>query len=652
MTIGWFVVATGLLAATQHSFAWTQDKAAPLQEEKAGNKATAAQQQETNANKAGEALYKQRCAACHEGGVPRAPNRAARKQMSPESIRYALVSGSMVMQGLGLSTPQITDIIEFLTGKLPAKEPIPAAALCPADVGRAFVEPLAKAHRNGWGVNLEQHRFQPAEMAQLSADQVPKLKLKWAFGYPGVTRAQAQATVAGGRVFVGGFERRVYSLHAETGCIFWALDTDAPVRTAVSIGESGSGWAAYFGDQHANAYAVDAVTGKLLWKTHVDEFPGAVITGAPTLAAGKLYVPTSSLEEVFAGNPQYECCKFRGSISALDAATGKVLWKSYTVAEEPKPVRKNKLGVQLWGPSGASVWSSPTVDVKNRTIYVTTGDSYSDPAAPTSDAFLALDLETGKLKWSQQMTKGDAFNVNCGAPEEARVNCPEANGPDFDFGSSPILIELGNGRRALIAGQKSGMVYALDPDKQGELLWQRRIGRGGTVGGVQWGSAADAKNVYVAVSDVVMQPVPPGTAGAHETAFGFAAQLDPKIGGGLFALKLDTGEIVWHTPHPGCGEKPGCSPAQSAAVTAIPGVIFSGGLDGHLRAYSAQDGRIVWDVDTATDFKTVNGVKAHGGALDGPGAVIVGGTLYVNSGYALLGAAPGNVLLAFSVDGK
>ncbi len=358
------------------------------------------------------------------------------------------------------------------------------------------------------------------------------------------------------------------------------------------------------------------------------------------------------MEEVFAGNPTYECCKFRGSIAALAAATGKVLWKSYTVAEEPRPIRKSKVGVQLWGPSGAGVWSSPTADLKSRTLYVTTGDSYSDPAAPTSDSFLAFDLETGKLKWSQQMTKGDAYNVNCGAPAEMRANCPEANGPDFDFGSSAILVELGKGRRALIAGQKSGVVYALDPDQQGAVLWQRRVGRGGPAGGVQWGSAADEKNVYVALSDVAMNPVPPGTPGARDTALGFAAQLDPKIGGGLFALKLDTGEIAWQTPHPGCGDSPGCSPAQSAAVTAIPGVVFSGGLDGHLRAYSAEDGHILWDVATAKDFKTANGVKAHGGALDGPGAVIVGGTLFVNSGYAFLGAAPGNVLLGFSVDGK
>jgi polyvinyl alcohol dehydrogenase (cytochrome) len=612
---------------------------------------TSPQPQETVTNKEGEALFKQRCAMCHEGGVPKAPNREALKQMSPENLRFALLSGSMKIMGAGLSLAQIGAIAEYLTGKLPGKEQIPAEALCAAG-GAAFTDPLAKLHWNGWGGNLEQHRFQPAEMAQLSAAQIPKLKLKWAFGFSGVTRAFGQPTVAGGRLFVGSAERKVYSLSADTGCIYWVFDADFPVRTAISLGQNGASWAAYFGDQHANAYAVDAATGKLLWKTHVDEHPAAVITGAPTLAGERLYVPTSSIEEFIGANPQYECCKFRGSVSELDVTTGKVVWKSYTIAEEPKPTHKNKQGVQLWGPSGASVWSSPTVDLKKHMIYATTGDNYSDPAAGTSDSFLAFDLETGKLVWSRQLTKGDAFNVDCGTPEEAQNNCPEAKGPDFDFGSSSILVELGGGHRALVAGQKSGVVYALDPDKQGEILWQQRVGRGSTVGGVQWGSAVDAKKMYVALSDLGANPVPEGTPGGRDSILGRLFQLDPKTGGGLFALKLETGEIAWHTPHPGCGEKPGCSPAQSAAVTAIPGVVFSGGLDGHLRAYSTEDGRILWDVDTMTDFKTVNQVKAQGGSLDGPGPVIVGGMLYVNSGYAFLGSAPGNVLLAFSVEGK
>jgi len=248
------------------------------------------------------------------------------------------------------------------------------------------------------------------------------------------------------------------------------------------------------------------------------------------------------------------------------------------------------------------------------------------------------------------MTAGDAFNLACGAA--GGVNCPESNGPDFDFGSSPILVNLSNGKRALIAGQKSGMVHALDPDQQGEVLWQVRVGQGGTAGGVQWGSAVDDQNVYVALSDVSStrsaNPVP----NAQKSFTGNYRVLDPKKGGGLFALRLATGERAWYAPPPGCGEKLGCSPAQSAAVTLIPGVVFSGSLDGHLRGYSTKDGRIVWDVDTAQGFPTVDGVKANGGSIDGPGPVVVGGTLYVNSGYGFIGGMPGNVLLAYSVDGK
>jgi len=594
----------------------------------------------------GEAVYKKNCAACHDSGVGRAPNRAALGRMSPENVRFALVGGTMVTQAFNLTGAEIAAVSEFLTGKSLSKEAFPKQAFCPAGVAD-FSDPFAKPHWNGWGGGLSQHRFQPAAMAQLSPDQVPKLKLKWAFGFPGDTRVYAQPTVVGGRIFVGSAGRRVYSLDAKSGCIYWIFDADFPVRTAITIGRREGGSVAYFGDQHANAYAVDAATGKQVWNTHVDEHPDAIITGAPTLAAGRLYVPVSSYEELSGADPNYPCCKFRGSVSALDAASGKVIWKSYTIAESPRPVRKNKQGGQLWGPSGAGVWSSPTIDEKKHAIYVTTGDSYSDPAARTSDAFLAFDMDTGKLLWSRQMTANDAFTVDCLAP--VKTNCAEANGPDYDFGSSPILVDLPNGRRALIAGQKSGVVHAVNPDQQGEVLWQVRIGKGSALGGVQWGSAADGANVYVALSDVKFSPVPEGTPGARPSPIGPVA-LDPQAGGGLFALNLATGERVWHMPNTGCNNQPGCSPAQSAAVTVIPGVVFSGSMDGHLRAYSTADGRIMWDINTAHDYDTVNGVKGTGGSIDGPGPVIVGGMLYTNSGYGFVGGTPGNVLLAFAPE--
>jgi polyvinyl alcohol dehydrogenase (cytochrome) len=596
----------------------------------------------------GAAIYKERCAACHDTGMNRAPSPATLKQLSPEAVRSALLTGKMVMMGTGLSSAQVREVSTFVTGKQFGGEGAPKTVAC-VNAAPALTKPLAGPHWNGWSADPENHRFQPAAMAKLTAAETPRLKLKWAFGFAGVTRAGSQPTVVGGRLFIGSMGRHVYSLDAASGCIYWDFEADFGVRSAITVGPVGESWAAYFGDQGGSAYAVDANTGKQLWKTRVDDFPGATVTGAPKLYEGRLYVPVSSVEEVIGASPNYECCKFRGSVTALDAATGKQIWKAYTIPDPPRPVRKNAAGVQLWGPSGVGIWSSPTIDVKKRALYIATGDSYSEPAARTSDAFIAYDLETGKLLWSRQFTSGDAFNVACGGP--APVNCPQPAGPDHDFGSSPILVTLANGKRALVAGQKSGMVHAVDPDQQGEVLWQTRVGEGGMLGGVQWGSAVDDRNIYVALSDLKTTFVTKAGPNTQPSLMGGLVDIDPKAGGGLFALRLSDGKRVWATPHPGCS-KPACSPAQSAAVTMIPGVIFSGGVDGHLRAYAARDGKIVWDVDTARDYETVNGIKGAGGSVDGPGPVIVNGLLYVNSGYALLGGMPGNVLLAFSVDGK
>jgi polyvinyl alcohol dehydrogenase (cytochrome) len=596
----------------------------------------------------GEALYKEHCASCHETGVPRAANRAALAKIAPDNVRFTLTKGTMTAQASKLTAAEIDAVVRFVAAPAPPASAAGVANPCPKTA--VPPKPFGSPNWNGWGVNPAQHRFQPASMAQLSADQVPSLKLKWAFGFPGVSQAYAQPTVVGGRIFVGSAGRKVYSLSVESGCQYWVFDTEAPVRAAITIAVNGNTWTAYVADQGANVYALNAITGAQLWKREIDNHPSAVITGAPSLSGKLLYVSTSSSEEGTSVTPTYECCKFRGSVTALDAATGTLRWRTFTIADEPRPTRKSAGGTQLWGPSGAAVWSSPTVDAKTRRVYITTGDGYSDPVANTTDAFMAFDADSGKLIWSRQMTANDAYVIGCELPAPLNANCPQANGPDLDFGSSPMLIDLPGGRRALIAGQKSGVVHAVNPET-GEILWQRRVGQGGKVGGVQWGSAYDGTNIYVALSDVVMAPAPPGTAGAQPSMLGAPMLLDSKAGGGLFAMNPQTGAAVWSTPHPGC-QKPGCSPAQSAAITAIPGVIFSGGLDGHLRAYAANDGRIIWDVDTIREYETVNGIKATGGSLDGPGPVVVGGAVFVNSGYSFVGGTPGNVLLAFSVDGK
>jgi polyvinyl alcohol dehydrogenase (cytochrome) len=554
-------------------------------------------------------------------------------------------TGSMITMANNRTAAERRAIAEFLTGKSlnnPLVTAPPQAAMCTA-AGRSgpaeTFNPNTGPRWTGWGQNTSNTRFQDGAGAGLSASDVPKLKLKWAFAFPGDLQSYAQSTIAGGRVFVGSWGGKVYSLNAATGCIHWFFDAGQGVRSAISVGRAGNRDIAVFGDTQANLYALDAATGRLLWKTDVDDFPVGRISGSPTLYNGRIYVGIASGEEASGANPTYECCKFRGSVVSVDAATGKRLWKTYML-DEPKPTKKNAVGTQLWGPSGAPVWSAPAIDATLNRLYVTTGNNYSDPTSPTSDAFLALDMDSGKILWSKQMTEKDAYTAACRLPD--KTNCADSNGPDFDFSSSPILLSLANGRRLLLAGQKSGIVHALDPDKGGEVLWQTRVGRGGTMGGVQWGSAADQSNIYVALSDI----------GRVMLNYSNSTDADPKQGGGMFALRLEDGERVWYTPPPGCGTRQRCSPAQSAAVSAIPGVAFSGSVDGHMRAYSTKDGAIIWDVDTIRSYETVNGVAGRGGSIDGPGPAIGGGLVIFNSGYPTAGGTPGNVLLAFSVDGK
>jgi len=551
--------------------------------------------------------------------------------------------------------------VELSADDLPsAAVEMPRRAFCSAG-HTGFDEPFAGGYWNGWGADLNNHRSQSGAMAGLQADSFAQLKLKWAFGVPGVKGMYGQPTAAGGRLFFGTSTGNVYSIDAASACVYWVFKASANVRTAITVGRAGARWAAYFGDTGANgahAYAVDADTGSLIWKTTVDESPLSRISGSPALYSGVLYVPVTSSEDAKAGDPAFECCRLQGSLAALNAGSGEVIWKSPTIPAPARPVGRNSRNVQQWGPSGAGIWSAPTVDPLKGAIYVATGDSHSVPEASTSDAILAFDMATGRMLWSRQAAPGDLFNMACVDGDPA--NCPQPHGNDLDFGSPPVLVGLQDGRRALIAGQKSGIVYAFDPDNEGKLLWHAEIGKGGPLGGVMFGLATDEQNAYVALSD--MDDVF-GVNGAepflsrmsikfvhlwHRTTAGFLRD----GGGGTFALRLNSGQRVWYAP-PQCDSGPGqCHPAQLAAVTHIPGVVLSGSADGYLRAYSTDDGHVIWKTDTARRYETANGIGAHGGAICGPGPTVAGGVIYVNSGYPGPRETPGNVLLAYSVGGK
>lgn len=590
----------------------------------------------------GLTIYESNCAVCHEAGLDRAPDRATLDLMAPDRILYALERGAMVSMAVTLSTAQRRSVAEYLAGESLddfTREP-PAAAYCRDGADFTAGQP----DWQGWGgTGLGNHRYQPAEAAGITPANVDRLEVKWAFGFPGDIRAYSPPTIANGRLFLGSLGGGVYSLDAETGCVHWFIDVGASVRspmTLATIPHDGTmREAVFFGDGSAYAYAVDAATGEIFWRTEVDDFPVAHVSGSTVYYDGKVYAGVGSGEEGAAASPDYECCTFRGSIAALDAASGEIVWKTYTV-DEPQRQGRNAIGTRLWGPSGAPIWSSPAIDPVRNAVYVTTGNNYSNPASAMSDAFIALDLDSGEILWSHQMTEGDAWTAACRL--EDKTNCADLVAPDFDFAASPMLIERSDGQRLLVAGQKSGVVHALDPDRNGAIVWQTRVGLGGSMGGVQWGSATDGDKLYVAISDVRRIPV------QHS----WATEADPEIGGGMAALDLDDGSLRWFTPPKPCGDRPRCSPAQPGAVTVIDGIAFAGSMTGFLRAYSTADGSILWEFDSIRSYETVNGVAASGGALDGAGPTIANGMLYLNSGYPNGGGMPGNVLIAFSVDGE
>jgi polyvinyl alcohol dehydrogenase (cytochrome) len=570
------------------------------------------------------------------------PSLSTIKAMSGEAIYLALTRGVMKTQADGLSSAQIFSLLHYIapTGGVreTATEVTPTCGSQPA-----FSSGAKTPEWNGWSTRVTNSRFQDAAQAGLTAANLGRLKLKWAFHLGDVSEARSQPAIFGRYVFVGSSTGILYALDTESGCTFWGFRAASGVRGGAAIGEAAGTPAVFFSDSGANVYALNAQTGKLIWKVRpVDHF-ASLATATPRYYRGVLYQAFSSFEEVVGGDPKYQCCTSRGSVVALKADNGDRLWQTFTIPEPAVPTRMSPTGTQQYGPSGAAVWATPTIDEQLGALYVATGDNYSDPPTRTSDAVLAMDLKTGKLLWSAQLTSNDAFNNACSIPTPG--NCPAIHGSDYDFGQPPILLSLHAGKRALVIAQKSGMAYGLDPDARGKMLWQTRVGNGGPLGGSQWGSASDGERLYVAISDLAMSAV-----ADTKSAKGYRLVLDPAKGGGLDALDPQTGKIVWRASATPCAaSRTDCSPAQSAAVTVIPGMVFSGSVDGHLRAYSASTGKVLWDTDTAQDFSAMNGKPAHGGSIDGAGPAVANGMVFVNSGYGQWGGMPGNVLLAFSV---
>lgn len=587
------------------------------------------------ANLNAKTLYDTRCGVCHNGGSPEAPRMEALKLLSEETILATLKTGVMKNQAITLSDEQHRQLAKYISqvGENEANNTV-MSGLCAEENESIYYN--AKPQIDDWGIGLQNQRYYNQNDLKLNADNVKDLALKWVFAFPNSSRARVQPTIAGNTLFTASQTGTVYALNRKTGCTRWTFQADAEIRSALVIGRDtfGNAQRLYFGDFNATVYALDIKSKKLLWKTKIDNHSTATITGTLSLFEDRLYIPVSSTEIASAVDEQYPCCSFRGAMVALDKEDGALVWKNHTIQEEPYEQGMNAKGTPIFAPSGAPIWTGVTIDTARRCLYIGTGENYTRPATKTSDAIIAFSLDDGAILWVQQTIPKDAWNGAC-VTLTSRANCPEDNGPDADFGAPPILVRNGD-RDIILAGQKSGHVYALDPDNDGAIIWKNLVGRGGTMGGIHWGMASDGQTLFVPINDRGLYDLNP----------------DKPKSPGMHAVDIATGKLLWSTIEKDrCPPLTlrGCGPGISAAITLTPEVVFGGTLDGIIKAYATKDGQELWAFDTKRDYKAINEVKAFGGAIDSDGPIIVDNQLFVTSGYAKFAEKEGNVLLAFEL---
>ena len=595
------------------------------------------------------------CATCHgnRSSESEAPTRQTLRQMDPERVLAALTVGPMVTYAERFNEDQLRAMAELVTGKpFGGTADRTAAAMSNQCRGPLTLnDPFGKPSWNGWSPDpTKSYRFQPQATGGLNGAQIPQLKLKWAFAFPGAASASwTQPTVVGGALFIGSDNNFVYGLDAKTGCVYWSYEAPGQVRGAVIIGEiteiPGVRYAAYFGDYMGYITAVNAETGEELWSLLPDD-PSGREDHRPADArpiSGRIPLRrVSSWEQMPGRRITYECCKFQGSLTAIDVNTGRPVWKTFTMSERPRPLRRNSAGTQLYGPAGAAIWQAPTLDLKLRRVYVAAGTCYiseffEEPHSVGFDggacnSVMAFDMDTGEREWSTQLVPMDRHPGGCGVePEELRINCPGyVPDPDDDPAGAPVLHTASDGRRMIIQAQEVGRITALDPDNNGAIRWVAQADDGQTSSS-PFGGAFDGEYLFKPLS------FRDGT-------------------GAIAAMRASDGSRAWYTvvekpsdcPDP--ESRRGCSSANQSAASAVPGAVLTGSRDGVLRSFSAEDGAILWEYPTQRDFETVNGVRGFGGGIGGTAPTIVDGMMYMGSGYAILGGAPGNVLLAFGLD--
>jgi len=597
-----------------------------------------------SADASGEAIYQSQCSTCHTNPVSKAPLLQAMQTKNLSSISFELFLGKMRSQAASLSYEQKIKVAEYIAG---GKQPYQPEAWHYCENKNVQT---SQVFSGGRGFDERHTAAVGKAVANIDSSNVATLTLQWVFALPNTSDTRSQPVIANDTLFVAAQGGDVFALDRHTGCIQWHLHTGVPVRTSLTLVElpEGKRTLLLYGDSESYVNAVDAKTGERVWRTDAAISDYSILTGAITASVDTesgesfLIVPVSTYEVIVATDPTHECCQSHGAVHRLATASGQIIWTKH-LAEAAAPRGVSKAGVRQWGPSGVPVWSTPTIDSARGVVYVGTGENASAPATALSDAVVALDLANGDKIWHFQGMAGDTWNGACGL-FPVGSNCPARQGPDYDFGASVIVATNTAGKALLLAGQKSGDIYALDPDNKGELLWQTRIGTGSAVGGVHWGMAIADGKVFAAAND------PPFPGKIRQP--------------GLYALAIDSGEQLWNYPLKRRCETdreayfqrrelyPECSYffSFSAALTIANDVVFAPALDGTIRAFNSANGELLWQFMTANEFETVAGTKARGGSMDNVGVIFAGNYVYMQSGYSLFGALPGNILLAFSID--
>ncbi len=592
------------------------------------------------------ALFADHCLSCHALPGPW-PDVAGLSKLTSEEVYRVLSAGLMRELAQGLNDSEKKAIAHYVGNINPVKPSLSSGGLCSTDAGNSTGQSM---RWQGWSADNANDRY----VREIAIDQarLANLKLKWAFVFPDTapfTSAGNQPTVANGRLYIGNMNGVVYALDAESGCTYWSFKAETHIRSSIAVSKG----TLVFADYETNVYALDAISGALLWQSRADQQASARVNGNVTLHKGVVYVPISSDQEfTVSWRPQTSCCSFQGSVVAFDVESGERIWKTSLIDEALGVIGINSAGVERYGPSGVAVWSVPTVDDKRQLLYITTGNQYTEPRVDSADAIVALDLASGRRKWTKsfvpdEFEQGDIWHSGCEATTmfgDATENCPPINTDkegDREIGSPAVLKTLTNGEQVLLVATKDGVLYALDPDKEGNVLWQIRLsileaGRGPILGGVEHGIAVSDNYAYVPIAD--MSPL-------LQTAYGSMA-----------SVNLTSGKLNWQVQAATdtCVNKPvPCNNAYMGAPTLAGDILFAGSTDGHLRAFDINNGNIIWSYDTVKEFTGVNGLTGSGGSIARSGPTIVNGMLYQTSGYGHLAVGmPGNVLLAFELPVK